>query len=139
MKWFARARRSLFRRLASITTIFRKRLTKKCAIYSRRPPSPEMVALLRRCFGIRRNLWRWRILVRAPSPRSAMMLLHPMLTAFFHLLEPLLLFRRQICRDLAVRFRQHIANVFAGVPADFFELRAGLVDDWADLGHLFVG
>src|SRR5438477_2978533 len=64
--------------------------------------------------------------------------MHPMTTAFFHLLQALLLFRCKTRSDLAVRFGNGFPNATTGVAPDFFELCARLVDDRRDLGHLFV-
>lgn len=72
-------------------------------------------------------------------PWSVMLLLHPMLTPGFEVFQSLLLLRRQILRDLSMGLSQHLANMFAGVAANFFQLGPGFIDDRADLGHLFVG
>ena len=67
------------------------------------------------------------------------MLLEPLAPPLFHLFQALLLFRREILRNVAVGFRNHVANVAAGVAPNFFQLFTCFVDDRPDLGHLFVG
>ena len=67
------------------------------------------------------------------------MMLHPLAPPLFHLFQSLLLFGCKILRDLAVRFRNHVANMASGVTADFFQLFARFVDDWPNLRHLLVG
>ena len=57
---------------------------------------------------------------------------------FLHLFQPLLLLRREIRRDLSVRFGNGFANSATGVASNFFELGPRFLDDRRDLGHLFL-
>jgi hypothetical protein len=65
--------------------------------------------------------------------------MHPVLPAFFHLLQTLLLFRGEDRRDLAMRLSDRFVDAAASVASNLFELRSCLFDDRRNLVHLFVG
>src|SRR6202162_4999479 len=82
---------------------------------------------------------RRRANARRDVPVPWPMMLHPLPPPFFHLFQALLLFGREVLRDLAMGLVDCVPDTAAGIATDFFNFLAGLVDDRPDLGHLLIG
>src|SRR5205823_1475825 len=85
-------------------------------------------------------LFRWRFRFgRSGVSAPLAAVLHPMPLARFHLFQTLLLFRREVLRNLAMRSGDRFPHALAGIAADLLQLCASLFDNRRNLGHLFVG
>ncbi len=63
----------------------------------------------------------------------------PMLVMRFHFLEFGALFRREIGRHFAMRFRDRFVDAAPGAPSDFFKLSSSFIGNRGDFRDLLVG
>ncbi len=63
----------------------------------------------------------------------------PMLVMRFYFLEFGTLFRGEIRRHFAMRFRDRFVDAAPGAPSDFFKLSSSFIGNRGDFRDLFVG